>query len=127
MNHLKRYQGGFTLVEIMVVVAVIGLLAAMAYPSWYNVHRNAISATMDNDARQLASAAQQYFLESGATTVPVGYADGVISGPLATYVQLIGSKYSSVSKSIATTGTFSLAHPALPAPRNYSPEGQYSP
>ena len=62
--HENTSKKGFTLVEVMIVVFVIGLLAAMAVPAFQKVRESSRSSTIDNDARQLASAAQQYMLEN---------------------------------------------------------------
>ncbi len=59
---------GFTLVEIMIVVVIIGLLAMMAIPAFNKVRQNSQDKTVMNNVRQLSSAADQYFLENGVTT-----------------------------------------------------------
>lgn len=59
---LKR---GFTLVEIMVVVVVIGLLAAMAIPSFSRVRETSQAKTCINNLRQIASAKERYFFQNG--------------------------------------------------------------
>jgi len=67
----KRYQSakGFTLVEIMIVVVIIGLLAAMAIPAFQKVRQSSQDKAVLNNARQLSAAADQYFLENGVSTV----------------------------------------------------------
>ena len=60
---------GFTLVEIMIVVVIIGLLAAMAIPAFQKVRSSSQDKTVLNNARQLSAAADQYYLENGVSTV----------------------------------------------------------
>ena len=60
---------GFTLVEIMIVVVIIGLLAAMAIPAFQKVRSGAQDRAVLNNARQLSAGADQYFLENGVTSV----------------------------------------------------------
>jgi type IV pilus assembly protein PilA len=62
---------GFTLVEIMIVVVIIGLLAAMAIPAFQKVRQSSQDKAVLNNARQLSAAADQYFLENGGSSVLV--------------------------------------------------------
>ncbi len=56
---------GFTLIEIMIVLFVIGVVAAIALPAFNKYLRNARAATFASDVRHLAHAGMQYTLESG--------------------------------------------------------------
>lgn len=69
MNINKSSSKGFTLVEIMIVVVIIGLLAAMAIPAFQKVRQSSQDKAVLNNARQLSAAADQYFLENGVSTV----------------------------------------------------------
>lgn len=60
---------GFTLVEIMIVVVIIGLLAAMAVPAFQKVRENSQSKAITNNLRQVAHAGAQYILEVGSDSV----------------------------------------------------------
>ena len=68
MKQIKSSKG-FTLVEIMIVVVIIGLLAAMAIPAFQKVRTASQTKTILNNLRQLNAAAQQYYLENGASAV----------------------------------------------------------
>lgn len=56
---------GFTLIELMIVVVIIGILAAIAIPKYQNVTTNAKAATIIGDTRVLLNAAQLYLTEKG--------------------------------------------------------------
>ena len=60
---------GFTLVEIMIVVTIIGILASLAVPAFQRARWKAVETSIRNNLRQMWGAAQQYMLENGATTV----------------------------------------------------------
>ena len=72
MKTTSSQAKGFTLVEIMIVVVIIGLLAAMAIPAFQKVRQSSQDKAVLNNARQLAAAADQYFLENGVTSVTQG-------------------------------------------------------
>ena len=67
-----RSNKGFTLVEIMIVVVIIGLLAAMAIPAFQKVRQSSQDKAVLNNVRQLSAASDQYFLENGVSTVLQG-------------------------------------------------------
>ena len=72
MKTFKNSAKGFTLVEIMIVVVIIGLLAAMAIPAFQKVRSASQDKTVLNNARQISAAADQYYLENGVSTVTLG-------------------------------------------------------
>ncbi len=69
---------GFTLVEIMIVVAIIGLLAAIAVPNFVRARATSQANACINNLRQIESAVQQYALEKGKSNGdPVAYPDDI--------------------------------------------------
>lgn len=63
MNNVKKKIGGFTLVEIMIVVAIIALLAAIAVPGFMRARKRAQATRVINDLRLIASAVDQYAID----------------------------------------------------------------
>jgi|SRR4051812_17150039 prepilin-type N-terminal cleavage/methylation domain-containing protein len=61
-------SGGFTLVEIMIVVAIIALLAAIAVPGFLRARKRAQATKILNDLRLIDSAVDQYAIETNKTT-----------------------------------------------------------
>lgn len=67
---------GFTLVEIMIVVAIIALLASIAVPGFLRARKRSQASRIVNDLRLIDSAIDQYAIENNKKTGdPVGTAD----------------------------------------------------
>jgi prepilin-type N-terminal cleavage/methylation domain-containing protein len=64
----RRKRAGFTLVEIMIVVAIIALLAAIAVPGFLRARKRSQSSRILNDLRMIDSAVDQYSIETNRTT-----------------------------------------------------------
>ena len=74
-NNTSR-KAGFTLVEIMIVVAIIGLLAAIAIPNFVRARTQSQKNACINNLRQIDGAVQQWALENkAAATATPGFTD----------------------------------------------------
>jgi prepilin-type N-terminal cleavage/methylation domain-containing protein len=68
MNTRPLNQKGFTLVEIMIVVAIIALLAAIAVPGFLRARKRSQASRILNDLRLIDSAVDQYAIENNKKT-----------------------------------------------------------
>src|ERR1700726_3793986 len=64
LNKFNKRRGGFTLVEIMIVVAIIALLAAIAVPGFLRARKRSQASKIINDLRMIDSAMDQYAIET---------------------------------------------------------------
>ena len=66
-NTINRKNQGFTLVEIMIVVAIVGLLAALAVPAFMKARKQSQGRRIMNDCRQMDAGIDQWAIETGQT------------------------------------------------------------
>lgn len=98
--HIKRdenNEGGFTLIEILVVVLIIGILAAISVPMFLNQRKSAVEATAQSDMRGISQGMEQCFLKdkntypdlwfnwSGKTIIPPCFQDLKLSNGTQTH------------------------------------------
>jgi prepilin-type N-terminal cleavage/methylation domain-containing protein len=68
LTKLNRKHAGFTLVEIMIVVAIIALLAAIAVPGFLRARKRSQASKILNDLRMIDAAVDQYAIETNRST-----------------------------------------------------------
>jgi len=68
LKKLTTKRAGFTLVEIMIVVAIIALLAAIAVPGFLRARKRSQASKIINDLRLIDAAVDQYAIENAKST-----------------------------------------------------------
>jgi prepilin-type N-terminal cleavage/methylation domain-containing protein len=98
----NRKQKGFTLVEIMIVVLIIGILMAIAVPNFIKARQNSQDRTCIANLRQIESAKEQWAMETGG---------GASATP--TQAQLVGDATTGFIKvwpTCPTNGTYTIGN-----------------
>ncbi|MEP6670561.1 MAG: prepilin-type N-terminal cleavage/methylation domain-containing protein [Chthoniobacter sp.] len=109
LQKLNKNRGGFTLVEIMIVVAIIALLAAIAVPNFLRARKRSQATRILEDLRIVDSAIDQYAIENNKSS-----GDAVTWADIQKYLKngsvlynsggtdLLGNQYSAGSFSVDT-------------------------
>src|ERR1700761_2467428 len=107
LSKLHKSRGGFTLVEIMIVVAIIALLAAIAVPNFLRARKRSQATRILEDLRIIDSAIDQYAIENNKSG-----GDSVVWADIQKYLKtgsvlynsggtdLLGNQYSGGSFSV---------------------------
>ena len=104
LQKLRGNSKGFTLIELMIVIAIIGILAAIAIPNFISYRDKAYCAKTETDAQNAIAAISSYFSEPENTSLDGGFA------VLAAQEELIlnDGNDATISEIVAGTGMFEV-------------------
>ncbi len=102
ISKIRQSRAAFTLVEIMIVVAIIGLLAALAVPGFVKARKQSQGRRILNDVRQMDAAIDQWALETGQSDGATVNTTGAATYLKASWktTDLLGNNYT-----VGTVGT----------------------
>ncbi len=66
---MKKLQKGFTLIELMIVIAIIAILAAILIPNFLHARAESVTAACEGNEKQLATAEEEYSVDNGGTYI----------------------------------------------------------
>ena len=76
----KKNEKGFTLIELMIVIAIIGILAAIAIPQFSAYRTRSYNSSAQSDVRNIATAQEAYYVDASTYTGTIATIRGATYG-----------------------------------------------
>lgn len=116
-NHVFKGDCGFTLIELMIVVAIVGILTAIAYPAYSQYFLKARRTDARNAVLDLASRQERFYsVNNTYSSSPAALGYGVTATTFPVSVNVNGQSYYTLTASIASApaGFVAIAIPISP-------------
>jgi type IV pilus assembly protein PilA len=119
----KRRQGGFTLIELMIVVAIIGILAAVAIPAFMRYVAKSKSTEAVMSLRRLYEGSRSYYMDIGTArgtdgALPLAFPVTEVVTPAASCCANVGHKCAP-NPAVWDSSTWNSLHFDMPDPHYY--------
>ena len=103
---MRSLQKGFTLIELMIVIAVIAILAAILIPNFLHARSESVTAACEGNEKQLATAEEEYAVDNSGSYIAFGslttpYLSVIVTDPVAA-----GNTYSLTIPGGGANGSF---------------------
>lgn len=100
---MKKNTSGFTLVELMIVVAIVGILSSIAYPSYVEHVLKGRRVIAQGELLAFASAMEQYYVQNGSD-----YRDGVVDGVAPDVYPVDGADMYTIAVTAVTASAYTI-------------------
>jgi type IV pilus assembly protein PilA len=118
---IDRKSEGFTLIELMIVIAIIGVLAAIAIPNFIAYRNKAFCSAAESDANNIAAAITDYFAVPNRVDLPDR--DPTVDPPAGLGVNLSGNNTATLGDDLQAI-TIWVYDASLRCPDDYQASGQ---